>query len=52
VLEGDSEPHLAPRGQPIWIDLTLQRYDPLLADDLWLAEVCEDVRSAFLDFAD
>jgi hypothetical protein len=52
VLEGDADPRPGPRGQPIWVDLTLQRYYPLLADDLWVAEVSEDVRSAFLDFAD
>ena len=52
VLEGDPEPQRNATGQPVWLDLTLQRYDPSLADAKWVAEVTEDVRAAFLNFVE
>jgi hypothetical protein len=50
VLEADPAPDRNPGGRPVWIDLTLQRYDPRQADAKWVSEVAEDVRAAFLDF--
>ena len=51
VLEADPNPRLNVGGKPVWIDLTLQRYDEGQADATRVSEVAEDVRAAFLEFA-
>ena len=52
VLEGDDSPeYRPPSGEPVWIDLTLQRFDPAQADARWVAEVIEDVTEAFRQFS-
>lgn len=51
VLEGDAEPHLNGTGQPAWLDLTLQLFDPRRADETWVDEVARDVVEAFEEFA-
>jgi hypothetical protein len=51
VLEGDSEPQYRPSsGEPVWLDLTLQRFDPAQADAKWLAEVTADLSQALGSF--
>lgn len=52
VLEGDDEPEYRPEsGHLVWLDLTLQRFDPWQADSKWVAEVIEDVTEAFRQFS-
>lgn len=52
VLEGDASPeYRSPSGEPVWIDLTLQRFDPARADVKWVSEVVEDVTAAFRQFS-
>lgn len=48
LLEG--EPRLGEAPVPMWLDLTLQRFDPRRADARWVAEIIEDVRSALDEF--
>jgi hypothetical protein len=44
VLE--AEPRVGAAPVPMWLDLTLQRFDPQQADGRWVAEIIEDVRDA------
>ena len=51
VLEGDNSPEWRPpSGQPVWLDLTLQRFNPTEANQKWVSEIIEDVTKAFHEF--
>ena len=52
VLEGDLWPDRSPpSGDPVWVDFTLQQFDPVKGDEKWVAELIEDIIAAFKAFA-
>src|SRR5690349_5789004 len=48
VVSADEPP---PLSQPVWIDLTLQRFEPVKGDEKWVGELIEDITAAFKSFA-